>query len=90
LATPWYGDSTERVRFGAGGTLANMAKKKIDPRVLTVLLVLQAVIGTLTVRDISSRPKDQVRGPKLLWKVWGGTNTFGSVLYWLIGRKRAA
>jgi hypothetical protein len=67
-----------------------MAKKKIDPRLLTVLLVIQAVIGTLTVRDISARPSDQVRGPKLLWKMWGGTNTLGSALYWLIGRKRSA
>ena len=67
-----------------------MAKKKLDPRIVTGLVVAQAVIGTLTVRDISARPKEQVRGPKLLWKVWGGTNTLGSVLYWLFGRKRVA
>jgi len=65
-----------------------MAKKKLDPRVVTGLLVAQAVVGTITVRDVAARPSDQVRGPKLLWKVWGGTNMLGSALYWLIGRKR--
>lgn len=64
------------------------AKKKLDPRVLTVLVVLQAILGALTVRDISSRSADQVRGPRLLWKIWGSANTLGSVLYWTVGRKR--
>ncbi len=63
------------------------AKKKLDPRVLTVLLVLQAILGALTVRDVAGRSADQVRGPRLLWKVWGGSNTLGSVLYWTVGRK---
>jgi len=67
-----------------------MAKKKIDPRLLTVLLVAQAVIGTLTVRDVERRPADEVRGPKTVWKVWGGTNMLGAALYWLLGRKRPA
>lgn len=66
------------------------AKKKIDPRILTVLVVLQAVLGALSVRDVSTRSAAEVRGPKLLWKVWGGTNTLGSVLYWTVGRRRPA
>jgi len=65
-----------------------MAKKKADPRVVAALVVLQSVVGTLTVRDLRSRPAAQVRGPKLLWYFWGGTNTLGSVVYWLVGRRR--
>jgi hypothetical protein len=54
------------------------------------MVVVQAVVGTLTVRDINRRPAEQVRGPKLLWKLWGGTNTFGALVYWLFGRRRTA
>ena len=57
--------------------------------VLVALTAAQAVVGTLTVRDISRRQPELVRGPKLFWEIWGGTNTLGSVLYWLFGRKRA-
>lgn len=65
-----------------------MAKKKADPRVIGAMVVLQSVVGTLTVRDLKSRSSDQVRGPKWLWYFWGGTNTLGSVVYWLVGRRR--
>jgi hypothetical protein len=57
--------------------------------VLVALTAAQAVVGTLTVRDISRRQPELVRGPKLFWKIWGGTNTLGSAVYWLFGRKRA-
>jgi hypothetical protein len=57
--------------------------------VVVVFTAIQAVIGTLTVRDISRRRPELVRGPKLFWKIWGGTNTLGSAAYWLFGRKRA-
>ena len=65
-----------------------MAKKKIDPRVVVALVTAQAVAGPLTVRDISRREAEQVRGPRLLWKLWGGTNLLGAALYWTVGRKR--
>jgi len=64
-----------------------MAKKKANPKVVIPLLIAQAVIGTLTVRDISARSDAEVRGPKLLWKIWGGTNMLGSAVYWLFGRR---
>lgn len=64
-----------------------MGKKKIDPRLLTALLVAQAVLGTVTVRDVSHREAAQVRGPKVLWKIWGGSNMLGAALYWLFGRR---
>lgn len=62
--------------------------KKADPRVVAAMVVLQSVVGTLTVRDLRSRPAAQVRGPKWLWYLWGGTNTLGSVVYWVVGRRR--
>lgn len=68
-----------------------MAIKKLDPRgraVVIALTAVQAVIGALTVLDISKRPPERVRGPKLFWKLWGGTNTLGSAAYWLIGRRK--
>jgi hypothetical protein len=58
--------------------------------VLIVLTVVQAVVGTVTVRDISQRRPELVRGPKLFWKVWGGSNTLGSAAYWLFGRRKQA
>lgn len=68
-----------------------MAQQRDQRRdaVLVALVAVQAVVGTLTVRDISRRRPELVRGPKLFWKIWGGTNTLGSVVYWLFGRKRA-
>lgn len=66
-----------------------MAKaKKADPRVIVALVVLQSIVGTLTVRDVRSRTSEEVRGPKWLWYAWGGSNTLGSVVYWLVGRRR--
>ncbi len=62
-------------------------KRKLDPRIIGAALATQAVIGGLTVRDIGRRGPGEVRGPRLLWKIWGGTNTLGSVAYWLIGRR---
>jgi len=58
--------------------------------VITVLTAVQAVVGTFTVRDVIRRRPDQVRGPKALWLIWGGSNTLGSAVYWLFGRKRRA
>ena len=65
-------------------------KRKLDPRILLALALLQAVAGTLTVRDVKNRPDELVRGPKLLWKLWGGTNLAGVAVYWLWGRKKPA
>ena len=68
-----------------------MAVRKLDPKgraVVIALTAVQAVIGTLTVRDISRRAPERIRGPKLFWKLWGGTNTLGSAAYWLVGRRK--
>ena len=70
-----------------------MAQQKFGRRPLAVVIALtavQAVVGTVTVRDISQRRPELVRGPKLFWKVWGGSNTLGSAAYWLFGRRKQA
>jgi hypothetical protein len=67
-----------------------MSKNKVNPRIIAGAVAAQVVIGSLTVRDIGRRGPGEVRGPKLLWKLWGGTNTLGAVAYWLFGRRAAA
>jgi len=58
--------------------------------VIIAFTAVQAVVGTVTVRDVIRRRPERVRGPKLLWMVWGGSNTLGSAAYWLFGRKKGA
>jgi hypothetical protein len=65
-----------------------MATKKVDPRVVVALVAAQSVVGPLTLRDLGRRSQEQVRGPKLLWRLWGGTNLLGAALYWAVGRRR--
>jgi len=61
--------------------------RKVPLKIIAGAVSAQSVIGALTVRDISRREKSEVRGPKLLWKIWGGTNTLGAALYWLVARR---
>jgi len=56
-------------------------------RILVPAVLVQGVIGTLTVRDLARRTPEQVRGPKWLWRIWGGTNMVGAAAYWLVGRR---
>jgi CBS domain-containing protein len=67
-----------------------MAKKltQSQKRIVGVAVVVQLLVGLLTLRDLSRRPADQVRGPKWLWRILGTANTSGSAAYWLFGRKR--
>lgn len=62
-----------------------MASKKT---LVIGLVAAQSVAGPLTLRDLSRRTPEQVRGPKWLWRIWGGTNLAGAAAYWLVGRRR--
>jgi hypothetical protein len=62
--------------------------KPKDPRAIAALVIVQIFVGRFTMRDLSARTSDQVRGPKLLWRIWASTNLAGSATYWLVGRKR--
>lgn len=57
-------------------------------KIVAVLLAAQAVAGPLTLRDLAHRSNEQIRGPRLVWKLWAGTNLAGVAAYWLIGRKK--
>ncbi len=52
---------------------------------ILVLVAIQAVLAALAQRDLSSRGREQVRGPKLLWRVLV-LNPVGAIAYLLVGR----
>jgi hypothetical protein len=53
------------------------------------LVAFQAVLVAAAQRDLSSRRADQVRGPKLLWRIFG-MNTLGTLAYFTVGRRGSA
>jgi hypothetical protein len=67
-----------------------MAKKltQKQARIMAVAVAAQLAVGALTLRDISRRPAQKVRGPKWLWRIVGTANTGGSAAYWVLGRRR--
>ncbi|MGH2907971.1 MAG: hypothetical protein ACRDK8_01585 [Solirubrobacteraceae bacterium] len=50
-------------------------------------LALELVLVYRTERDIHRRPAEQIRGPKLLWRLIATQNVVGPALYRLIGRR---
>jgi hypothetical protein len=52
--------------------------------------VIQVVLLAAAVRDLRSRPADQVRGPKPLWLAVSAVNYLGvgPMAYFLFGRRR--
>jgi hypothetical protein len=56
-------------------------------RVVAVVLVIHAILLTLTRRDLRRRPEEAVRGKKWVWRLWSTLNTSGSLAYWIFGRK---
>lgn len=64
-----------------------MTPNKNVARIGAAAIAAQLVLGPLTLRDLHRRTSDQVRGPKLLWRLWAGTNLAGVAAYWLVGRR---
>jgi hypothetical protein len=52
--------------------------------------VLEAILTTISLRDLTRRPRPEVRGPKLLWVLGCFVQPFGPVLYLLVGRRPAS
>ncbi len=50
------------------------------------VVAVQAVVAAFVQADLAARPKDRVRGPKLLWRL-ASFNTLGSVAYVFFGRR---
>ncbi len=58
-------------------------------RVLVIVgAVVQLTLLALAQRDLSTRPAEQVRGPKAVWRVVTLINFFGPLAYFCCGRKR--
>jgi hypothetical protein len=49
------------------------------------LVAVQAALAAAAQRDLSSRGSEQVRGPKILWRILT-MNTAGSLAYFAAGR----
>lgn len=58
-------------------------------RLVVTIVPFQLVLATLAWRDLSRRSAEEVRGPKLLWRIVMMMNPGNSVAYWLFGRRRA-
>lgn len=50
--------------------------------------LVELVLTSLALRDLSRRPRTQVRGPKPLWLLAFVVQPFGPVGYLLLGRRR--
>lgn len=55
---------------------------------LWAALGVEAILVVAAERDIQRRPADDIRGPKLLWRVVATQNVVGPAAYFGLGRKR--
>ena len=65
-----------------------MPQGKPNKQVLVAVAIVHSTVATLTWRDLRSRPPEQVRGSKTVWRTASAMNTLGSVAYWVLGRRR--
>jgi hypothetical protein len=56
-------------------------------RPLAILVGLEVVSAAFAMRDLANRTDEQVRGNKLLWRVFIGINPGNSIVYWFAGRR---
>jgi hypothetical protein len=61
--------------------------RKPPKQVVIAVVAVQAVSAAFAFRDLARRRDEQVRGPKLLWRVLIGINPGNSLAYWLLGRR---
>jgi hypothetical protein len=61
--------------------------QKPPKEVVVVVVAVQAVSAALAFRDLARRTDEQVRGPKLLWRILIGINPGNSLAYWVLGRR---
>lgn len=71
-----------------------MAKKKswseLSPnakRAIVIGGIIEAALTSAAVKDLKSRPRSTVRGPKLLWLLANVVQPFGPIAYFAFGRK---
>jgi len=56
-------------------------------RAIKVGGALEVVLTALALRDLASRPADQVRGSKALWAIAFVVQPFGPLAYFAAGRR---
>ena len=61
--------------------------RKPPREVVVAVVAVEAVVAVFAFRDLARRTDDQVRGPKLLWRVLIGLNPGNSLAYWAFGRR---
>lgn len=61
--------------------------RKPPREVVITVVVVEAVAAAFAFRDLARRTDEQVRGPKLLWRVLIGLNPGNSLAYWAFGRR---
>ncbi|MFI5625258.1 hypothetical protein ACIA03_17460 [Nocardioides sp. NPDC051685] len=67
-----------------------LTKKQKKAIITTGALAAQAAVAPVILRDLQKRSDDEIRGPRLLWRLWGSTNLLGAAVYWFYGRKPEA
>jgi hypothetical protein len=64
------------------------AMNKSQKRLLAAVVVpIQIILARLAWQDLAARTDDQVRGPKVFWRVVVLLNPGNSIAYWLFGRR---
>jgi hypothetical protein len=61
--------------------------RKPPKEVVVAVVAVQAVSAAFAFRDLARRDDDEVRGPKLLWRILMGVNPGNSLAYWVFGRR---
>jgi Phospholipase_D-nuclease N-terminal len=51
--------------------------------------IIQLVLTSIALWDLSRRPASQVKGKKVVWGIVSFIQPFGSIAYLLFGRKKA-
>ena len=54
---------------------------------MIAVLAVEAVSAVLAYRDLAHRSDDEVRGPKLVWRVVMALHPGNSIAYWIFGRR---
>jgi hypothetical protein len=62
--------------------------QKPPKEVVVAVVAVQAVSAAFAFRDLARRTDDEIRGPKLLWRIIIGINPGNSLAYWLLVRRR--
>jgi len=64
-------------------------QRKLTPGQWAAVFVAHVVIASLVWRDLRHRSDDQIRGSKRFWRIASAANSGNSLIYVLVGRKRA-